>query len=201
MSTRLSSDLETLLAQAELRPLSVGDMEAMLQGRGFALLTMVLAAPFLIPSPPGLSTLFGLTLMVIGGRLACGLKPWLPQRVLCHKLPPVILGKVLRLLLRVARWMERFTRARMPEMVEGRAMRMLTGLMIVSGGWFLFLPPLIPMINTIPALSILFLAAGLIESDGLLVLCGYLLGIVAWVYLAAWLWVGKIGVDALLRCF
>jgi len=197
MSIRLSNDLEALLAQSALGPLTVGEMEAMLQSRGFALLTMVMAAPFLIPSVPGLSTLFGLAIMAMGIRLACGLKPWLPQRVLCRKLPPVTLGKILRILLRVVRWMERFARPRLPGLIHGRVMRALTGLMIASGGIFLFLPIFIPMMNTLPALSILFLAAGLIETDGLFILCGHLLGLAAWVYCGVWLWLGKVGVDSL----
>jgi len=201
MSAPLSSDLETLLAHAERRPLSVGEMQAMLHGRGFALLTMVLAAPFIIPSVPGLSTLFGLALMVIGARLACGLRPWLPRRVLERKLPSSVLCWILRMLLRVARRMERVARTRLDWLVHGRSVRTLTGLMIVSGGWLLFVPPVIPGMNTLPALSILFLAAGLLVSDGLFVLCGYLLGAAAWAYVVAGFWLGKAGLAYFWRCF
>ena len=64
---RLSEDLQALLAKAEGRSLSIGEIEALLQGRGFALIIMLLAAPFLIPSVPGLSTPFGAAISLMGG--------------------------------------------------------------------------------------------------------------------------------------
>ena len=199
VSTRLSDDLEALLAQAERRPLTVREVEAMLQSRGFALLTMVLAAPFIIPSVLGLSTPFGLAIMLIGWRLMFGLRPWLPQRVLNRELPSRTLCKILRALLRLVRWMERFSRQRLTVLADGPGMRVLTGLMIVSGGCILFVPIPVPTTNVLPSLSILFLAAGRIERDGLFTLFGHLLGVAAWVYLGAWCWFGKCGVDSL-RC-
>jgi hypothetical protein len=62
----------------------------------------------------------------------------------------------------------------------------LIGLGIVSGGFILSLPLPIPFSNGLPAVSIMLLAAGLMERDGLLVLWGYVLGVFSWVYLAFW---------------
>ena len=60
----------------------------------------------------------------------------------------------------------------------------LIGLGIASGGLLLSLPlpPLIPFSNTIPAFAVLFLAAGMIERDGLLVLIGHCVNVAAWIY-------------------
>ncbi|XHR30690.1 MAG: exopolysaccharide biosynthesis protein [Chthoniobacteraceae bacterium] len=198
---RLSEDLHILLEEARLRPLCIGEMEARLQSRGFALLTMLLAAPFLVPSVPGLSTPFGLAIMGMGLRLACGRKPWLPQSVLRRELPSRVLEKILRGLIRVVGWMERVARVRWAAMYEGAFMRALIGLAIASGGLFLFLPIMVPVMNTLPTVSILLLAAGLMERDGLFILAGYGFGVMAWVYFGAWIWAGKAGFQALHRFF
>ena len=44
--------------------------------------------------------------------------------------------------------------------------------------------PLIPLSNTIPAVSVVFLTAGMVERDGLLVAAGYVVNIGAWIYFA-----------------
>jgi hypothetical protein len=90
--------------------------------------------------------------------------------------------------------MERVARPRLPFFHSGPGTRAAIGAAIASGGIFLFLPIMVPVMNTLPTLSILFLTAGLIESDGLFILGGYGLGVAAWIYFGAWLWLGKAGV-------
>lgn len=194
-SPRLSDDIQRLLDHAMRQSLSIGEIESRLRERGFALLIMLLAAPFLIPSVPGLSTPFGAAIIVMGSCLACGRKPWLPAFVLRRELSPEILGKILGMLLKVVRWLERAAKPRMHFLQRWPGMQNLIGLGIASGGIFLFLPIMVPVMNTLPTLSILFLAAGLIERDGLFVLAGYGFGVAAWIYFGMWIWLGKAGVS------
>ncbi len=196
---RLSEDIAALLLHE--RSLSIGEIEALLQGRGFALLIMLLAAPFLIPSVPGLSTPFGAAIILIGACLACGRKPWLPQFVLRRELSLEMLRKILGVLIKLLRQMERLTKSRLPFLHSGPGMVNLIGLGIASGGIFLFLPIMVPVMNTLPTLSILFLTAGMMERDGLFVLLGHLFGAAAWIYFGAWLLLGKAGVDFLQGMF
>ena len=63
---------------------------------------------------------------------------------------------------------------------------LLNGMGIVSGGFLLSLPLPIPFSNGFPAVSIMLLAAGLMERDGLLVLWGYLMGVFSWIYIGFW---------------
>lgn len=199
--SRLSDELRTLLAEAGERPLSIGEIESRLADRGAALLMMLLSAPFLIPSVPGLSTPFGLALMAMGLQLACGRKPWLPGFVLRVRLQPETARKVLGALVKVVARMERRARPRLVFLRRGPGMAALIGLGIASGGSFLFLPIMVPVMNTLPTISILLLAAGLMESDGVLILAGYFFGAAAWVYFGAWLLLGKAGFDWLYRMF
>jgi len=62
----------------------------------------------------------------------------------------------------------------------------LIGIGLASGGFQLLLPlpPLVPLSNTIPAVSVVLLTIGLIERDGVFVLAGYFVNIAAWIYFA-----------------
>jgi len=63
------------------------------------------------------------------------------------------------------------------------------------------LPPLIPFSNTIPAVSVLLLTAGLMERDGLLVLFGHVANIGAWIYFATMFTLAGSGVSRLWEQF
>ena len=89
--------------------------------------------------------------------------------------------------------MERSARPRLLFFQDGQGMARWIGAAIASGGVFLFLPIMVPVMNTLPTLSILFLCAGMMERDGLFVALGHGFGVAAWIYFGAWLWLGKAG--------
>ena len=115
------------------------------------------------------------------------------------QLSSATLQKVLGLLLRIALRMERMVKPRMCFLQRWPGTMNLIGFGIASGGFFLFLPLPIPLTNTLPAISILLLTAGMMEEDGVCVLLGYVIGILAWVYFIAWLLLGKVGAEWLHR--
>ena len=80
-------------------------------------------------------------------------------------------------------------------------MGMVTGTAIAVAGVVLSLPipPPFPLTNTIPGFAIIFLSLGLMERDGVLLLCGYALTVVAAIYAALIGLIGKAGVDHLWR--
>ena len=182
---RLSADLRALLREAAGRSMTLGELEQILQGRGFGMLLLLLALPFTFPiAIPGLSVPFGLVIMLIGVRLAAGRKPWLPAFVLRREIQYPVLEKIVGLGLKLSVRLEKVVKPRMHFLQRWPGMLNLIGLGIASGGLLLSLPlpPLIPFSNTIPAFAVLFLAAGMIERDGLLVLIGHCVNIAAWIY-------------------
>ena len=184
---RLSTDLRELLRAAAGRAMTLGELEAMLKGRGFGMLLLLLALPFTFPiAIPGLSVPFGLVIMLIGLRLAAGQKPWLPAFILRREIKYAVLEKIVGIGLKLAVKMEKVVKPRMHFLQRWPGMLNLIGLGIASGGLLLSLPlpPLIPFSNTIPAFAVLFLTAGMIERDGLLVLIGHLVNFAAWIYFA-----------------
>ena len=182
---RLSTDLRELLREAAGRSTTLGELERMLKGRGFGMFLLLLALPFTFPiAIPGLSVPFGLVIMLIGLRLAAGQKPWLPAFILRREISYALLEKTVGIGLKLAVKMERVVKPRMHFLQRWPGMLNLIGLGIASGGLLLSLPlpPLIPFSNTIPAFAVLFLTAGMIERDGLLVLVGHIVNIAAWIY-------------------
>jgi hypothetical protein len=97
--------------------------------------------------------------------------------------------------------MERVVRPRMHFLQRWPGMMNLIGLGIFLGGFILLLPLPIPFSNTLPALSIVLLAAGMMERDGLLVLAGYVMALVGLVYLGTWYFLGKAGLEWLYSLF
>lgn len=170
---KFSRELEELAAQFDQRPVCLANLLHATQGRGFNLLLVFISLPFLTPLPLlGFSTPFGLVVLFIGARLALGKKPWLPQRLLQRQMPPQFLGKVLRAATRVVRFLEWFLRPRLAFLHDQFIYRRLAGAMIALSGLCLLLPLPVPFSNTLPASTILLLAAGALERDGLSFLAG-----------------------------
>ncbi len=184
---RLSEDLRDLLRQADGRAMTLGELEEVLKGRGFALFLLLLSLPFAFPvSVPGLSVPFGVVIMILGMRIVFGMKPSLPGVILRREVPYSLLKKIVGFGLKLSTKMEKVVRPRMHFLQRWPGMINLIGFGIFCGGFLLSLPlpPLIPFTNTIPALSVIFLTAGLMERDGLLVLVGHFLNAAGWIYFA-----------------
>lgn len=186
----ISAELRSLLNVANGRPMSLGEVETHLKDRGYALLVLFLAAPFPIPSIPGLSVPFGLAIMLIGTAFMLRRRPQLPKFILRKKLEFTTLQKVIPFVARLMERLERYMKPRLKLLVTGPVMTSLFGLGIVSGGFFLALPLPIPLTNGLPALSIIFLITGMLCRDGLMILAGHVMGLAAWAYLAVWIYFG-----------
>ena len=155
------------------RPARLSEILAATQGRGFDLLLLLIGLPFLTPIPlPGLSTPFGLVVLVIGARLALGRRPWLPERLLRRELPAHFIAKVMAAASRAVRWLEVLLRPRFSFLHEQWIYRRVAGTLIMLSGLLLLLPLPIPLTNSFPALTIVLLAAGAMERDGLFFLAG-----------------------------
>lgn len=186
----LSADIRSLLGAANGQPMALVEIEAHLKGRGYALLVLFLAAPFPIPSVPGLSVPFGIAIMLIGMAFMLRRRPRLPGFILRKKVGFATLQKVIPFIARVMERLERHMKPRLGFLIAGPVMTSLFGLGIVSGGFFLALPLPIPLSNCAPALSIIFLILGTLCRDGVMILLGYVLGIAAWAYMAVWIYFG-----------
>jgi hypothetical protein len=198
---KLSEELAHLQVTFAERTVQLHEVIEVLRGRAYLLLLVLLSLPFCTPIPlPGLSTPFGLVVAFIALRLSLGLKPFLPQRLLNTELPAGFFGKLISFTRRLVGALEKFLRPRWFPVTNTEALRRIHALTIMLSGLVLLLPLPIPFTNTFPAWVIILIACGLLESDGLFVLVGYLVFAVGVAYFfllgetthrlmdAAWRW-------------
>src|ERR1043166_1728861 len=180
-----SQELELLAHRFSECPARIETLLAATQGRGYHLLLILVTLPFLTPIPlPGFSIPFGLIVSVIGGRLALGQKPWLPQVLLNRELPPRFLTNLLKAARYVVRWLELVLRPRLRFLSEQAVFRRLAGALIALSGLFLILPMPLPFTNSLPACTVLLLAAGAMERDGVFLIGGCALFVVTVAFFA-----------------
>jgi hypothetical protein len=199
---RISAALRRLLVEAAGRPLTIREIVKILRGRGLQLVVIVLCLPFLTPvTLPGISIPFGLAIALCGLRIAFGREPWLPGFIMDRRISYSALEKMTHFGGRICEKVERVIRPRLTFLLVGPGMGMVTGTAIAFAGVVLSLPipPPFPLTNTIPGFAIIFLSLGLMERDGVLLLCGYALTVVAAIYAALIGLIGKAGVDHLWR--
>jgi hypothetical protein len=152
---------------------------------------------------PGISMPFGLAIALSGLRIAFGHRPWLPEFILNHRISFPVLEKMVHFGCAIYEKVEKVIRSRLCVLLDGPGMGMMIGLAIALAGVFLSLPipPPFPLTNTIPGFAIICLSLGLMERDGGLILCGYMLTVIAAIYVGLIGFLGKAGVDQLWQLF
>lgn len=151
---------------------------------GLLFICALLTIPFLIPvSIPGVSTVFGLGILLIAIGITLNRPPWLPDRLQDR---PISASKLKPVLVRGMGWLERIEkviRPRMGALTDGALMQRINGLAIILGAVLLMFPlGLVPFSNTLPALAILFLAVGMSQRDGWLVIAGHAMNVATIIY-------------------
>lgn len=184
-----------ILREFEVENVTLREVLGLLHGRGHVLLVMLLALPFCTPVPlPGVSTPFGLIITIIGARLALGVKPWLPARLLDTRLSPRIFAKVFAFTRKIILAFERLLRPRMLWVTSTPRRLQLHAVPIVICALMLLLPLPIPFSNVVPAWGIMLISGGLLERDGAFILAGYAASIFTVAFFAI---IAIFGVEAL----
>ncbi|MCZ8314425.1 exopolysaccharide biosynthesis protein [Phreatobacter sp.] len=158
--------------------ISLGDLTASLGDRGFGLLVLIFALPNIIPMIPGVSTVSGVVIALVGLQMMIGRHaPWMPGFVADKTMPREQLAAMVD---RTVSWVERLEQVARPRwtgMTRG-PMHVVLGAMFVLLGAILALP-LSWIGNFPPGVALVVLSIGILEEDGLLVALGHAIGIVA----------------------
>lgn len=173
---RASDLLDAFLAHDHGERIALGDLVDLLGDRAFGAMLLLLSIPNVLPVP-GLSTVTGLPMVLIGLQMAAGRdRPWLPRRLAAATMDRTaflrVVGRAHPLVARV----ERHLRPRLPALADGHGERLL-GLVVALLAGVLALP--IVFGNQPPAFAIGLIALGLIEKDGAFVLAGLIAGVAA----------------------
>lgn len=165
--------------------LSLGELLDVFGDEGLLLLTMLLTLVFLIPvSIPGVSTVFGAVILLVGVSRLLGRRLWLPGNLRGRALPAARLRPGLT---RGLVWVQRLEKISRPHRLSvfatGRAADLFNNLAFILAALLLMAPfGFIPFSNTLPGLALLFYALGLLQRDGGAVVLGHLASIATIIY-------------------
>lgn len=181
---RMSAALATAEAAVRDPAVTLRELLSMLGEQGLLVFCGVLAVPFLLPiTVPGMSTVLGLPMLLIGFAVMVSRVPWLPARLLNRSLPAATARSVLA---KVRSWAERFehlVKPRLLGLTGGQAINVVNGALVIIAVLLLMAPiPLVPFVNSLPALAIILLCFGMAERDGLVITLGYLMTLVSAAY-------------------
>ncbi|MBE2211304.1 MAG: exopolysaccharide biosynthesis protein [Xanthomonadaceae bacterium] len=181
----LKDQIEHLIEALPEDHLSLGELLDKLGDEGLLLLSILLTLVFLIPvSIPGVSTVFGAVILLIGVSRLSGRPLWLPQRLRNKQLPVEKLRPALKSGLK---WMERMDKISRPHrlsaLVDGKAMGVINNLAFILAAVLLMMPfSFVPFSNTMPAVALLLFSVGFIQRDGGAVLLGHLANLATIIY-------------------
>lgn len=183
----LGSKLRTIIDKLPPGGVSLAEILELVGDEGLMILTGLLSLVFLIPvSIPGVSTVFGAAILLIGISRLLGRQLWLPKSFSSR----VVSSDKLRAALhRALVWLNRLERVcrpqRLPWLASGGLMNALNSSALILAAVLLMAPfGLIPFSNTLPAVAILCLALGFLQKDGICIVLGYVANIVTMIYFA-----------------
>jgi hypothetical protein len=172
--------------------IKVRDIFSRLAGRGYAALFILLSLPFCLPLQiPGFSTPFGILLAFLGLRFAFAKRLWWPRFVLEKKLKAKHVATVVRKSIPVVKWLQKALHPRLLILTKAPILHRLHGIVIFFLALFLSLPLPIPMTNMLAATPIVLIGLGLLEDDGVCILAGYCMALVALAAVLALIFFGK----------
>jgi hypothetical protein len=186
---KLSHTLSQLLVEYTDRPLPLQALLEQAGNNGFGMIAGMLTIPMLIPLPiplPGFSALVGIGIILVGCQLALGYEqPYLPQRIARQELSPGASQTLLKNINRLLQPIERMSKQRLPRFSNSWWGYRIIGVCLAWCALLMSLPLPIPLTNLLPAYTILFLAIGLLELDGLFILFGYGMTTVTTIFFAS----------------
>jgi len=200
----LCEKLQIIVSNLPEEKITLLEIRDLLGRDGMLLFIALLTIVFLIPvSIPGVSTLFGGTILLIGISLLLGWNLWLPSKFLKKELPAEKLRNSFNVGLK---WFTRLEKISKPHrligLTQNRAATMVNGFCIVLGSLLLMMPfGLIPFSNTLPAIALLFYSIGILQKDGISILLGHFFNLATLIYFAILISGGSYAIYELLKYF
>ena len=181
----LGEKIEAIIEKLPPTEVSLVEIMDIVGSDSLMLLTIFLSLVFLVPvSIPGVSTVFGTGILLIGITRLFSRKLWLPERIANRKISAEKLRAGFQRALAWFHRLEKISRPhRMPGLTSGRVMTLINNLSFILAAVLLMAPfGFIPFSNTLPALALIFLAVGMMQKDGGSILLGYLSNLATIIY-------------------
>lgn len=198
----LGEQLASIIEQLPEDSLTLGELLDVFGDEGLLLLTILLTIVFLIPvSIPGVSTVFGGAILLIGVSRLVGRPLWLPRRLREKALPAAKMRPALTGGMSWVRRLERISRPhRLAGLVDGRVANLFNNLAFILAALLLMAPfGFVPFSNTLPGVALLFYGIGLIQRDGVAIVLGHAANILTIIYFGILIGGGSLAVREVLQ--
>jgi len=184
----LGEKLELVIRKIPAAEVTLSDILEIIGDDSLMFLTIFLSLVFLVPvSIPGVSTVFGTAILLIGISRLFSRKLWLPKRIADRKIAGENLTVVLNRALIWFRRLEKIGHSRrFYWLATNGNINLLNKLSFILAALLLMVPfGFIPFSNTLPAIALIFLSLGAIQKDGSKVLIGHLANLATIIYFLA----------------
>jgi hypothetical protein len=198
----LGEKIETIIERLPQTDVTLDEIMDIVGKDSLMLLTIFLSLIFLVPvSIPGVSTVFGTGILLIGITRLLSRNLWLPERIAHRKISSEKLRTGFQKALGWFQRLEKISRPhRLPGLTSDGPMSLLNNLSFILAAVLLMAPfGFIPFSNTLPALALIFLAVGLMQKDGGSVLLGYLSNLATLIYFGFLIAGGGYSISELLK--
>ncbi len=158
---------------------TLGSLIQLFEEKSFAILFVILLGVPALPLPTGGAThVFEIIAMLLALELIAGREQiWLPQRWQRLELAGEKQQRFIATLMKVIRWLERFSRPRLRFLFDHRLSNIVFGLLVIGGSLAAFLAPPFTGLDTLPALGVVLLSLGMLLEDFLVILAALVVGI------------------------
>ena len=200
----LGDQLQAIIVELPEDQLTLGELLQVFGDEGLLLLTILLTLVFLIPvSIPGVSTVFGAAILLVGISRVFRRPLWLPAKLRARALPAARLRPALDGGLHWVRRLEKISKPyRLRRVVEGTLAGLFNNLAFILAALLLMAPfGFVPFSNTLPGLALLLYAIGMIQRDGTAILLGHLANIGTLIYFGILIGGGGMAAHGLLKHF
>jgi hypothetical protein len=174
---KVSDELERWLKSDGEKTL--GTLIELFREKSFAILFVLLLAVPALPLPTaGATHLFEIIAVLLALELVAGRDEiWLPQRWRKLELAGGKQQRLISGLKKTIRWLERFSRPRLPFLFDHRVSNIVFGLLVISGSVGAFFAPPFSGLDTLPALGVVLLSLGVLLKDAVVVVAGLVVGV------------------------
>jgi hypothetical protein len=155
-------------------PKTLGSLIEIFREKSFAILFVLLLGVPALPLPTGGAThVFEVIAILLALELIAGRDEiWLPLRWRELELGGEKQGRFINALMKMVRWLERFSRPRFRFLFDHRLSNIVFGLLVIVGSMGAFLAPPFSGLDTLPSLGVVLLSLGVLLEDFVVVAMG-----------------------------